>query len=183
MPQHGSTILTSLASFNYDDEIALAIVSQARTSLPFLSASLSSLSPLPTPPTTICTLFPYSSRALRASRAAYQALVLPPLETDILNLSTPLLPHPSIFLDYLPYVRRIVYADDAEEQAEIRATEATAAARGPIGTAIMTRLTRNSGGTGVGVPRYVRYLTKLDKETQAVRKSGFDFEGIEALLV
>lgn len=112
----------------------------------------------------------FSGSRLFADRAAYQAKTLLFLE-QLLAASSPLLPRPAIFLDYVPWITTMVRFDDAEEQAEderIRELRAASQSDGALGPGKL-RQTRNSLRRLVGAEsrqwggKFSRYLD-LDEE-------------------
>jgi hypothetical protein len=76
---------------------------------------------------------------------------------------SPILPHPSIFVDYLPYLRLITDADDAHAAAQNdEGSDSGASGRGS------RRSARLSGVT------YQRAVDWTPEEARLVRESGFD---------
>lgn len=75
---------------------------------------------------------------------------------------SPILPHPSIFVDYLPYLRLITDADDAHAAAQNDEGSDSTSGRGS------RRSARLSGVT------YQRVLDWTPEEGRLVRESGFD---------
>lgn len=100
---------------------------------------------------------------------AYIRSVLPVLD-PLIPLTSYLLPHPSLFTDYIPVIQQIVEADDALEAAE----EAKVASGG-------IRLNRKTGRprritAGVmGVEGYERYLDMGKEALDSARASVLSF--------
>jgi len=99
-------------------------------------------------------------RSLMWSRVANQTQLVSFLD-DLIPLSGPLLPRPAIALEYAPYVRQMVFADDAMEY-EREAMQV----RSKFG-----RQTRNSWQLG----EYPRYINLPQEGLDAARRYWPDF--------
>lgn len=89
------------------------------------------------------------------SRTSFQRQVVAALG-ELLDISAPLMPRPSVFLDYEPWIRYMVAVDDAQE-----ATWAETRVSGPGRSG---RLTRNS-------QRYQRWVVLADDLRGALAES------------
>lgn len=114
-------------------------------------------------------------RDLPARRAHYSRSLLPILD-PLISLNSYLLPHPSLFTDYMPVIRDIVRADDMFEMAE-DAVVALGGERMNRKTGRPVRLSAAAGVLGAdGImkkPGYSRYLDMSDEALKEARKDPF----------
>ncbi|KAF9509492.1 hypothetical protein BS47DRAFT_149415 [Hydnum rufescens UP504] len=154
-----------------DEEIALEIVRAAhRRGALYPLATCSQQDSFSTSPG--C----FDSIRLFDDRAQHQSRVLKFIE-GLVQLSSPLLPRPEIFVDYIPYVRQMVVADDAEKEAEAQALAALQESARVKGN--MARMTRNSQRSAEGTSKlarrhdFIRYISLRDDELRALYESAF----------
>jgi hypothetical protein len=95
-----------LQFYNQDELISRSLVQRSRQSL------VARVGAVPVMKATSA----LQARALFRSHVAYQSRLVRAL--GIIPLSAPLLPRPAIFLDYLPWIRHMISAEDAEELRE-----------------------------------------------------------------
>ncbi|KDQ21020.1 hypothetical protein BOTBODRAFT_27035 [Botryobasidium botryosum FD-172 SS1] len=147
-----------LAFYNSDDEMALEAAYMARrvyeeTGLGGqVQASMDGSA-----------LVPFSTRTLYERRRAYQFQVVQFLDPHI-AIDSPLLPRPAQVLDYVPYIRALVEADNV--LAALHESSRASAQRGVIVRSHGRRAAR-------ACQRYYRYLTLDEDQLRAVAESGF----------
>lgn len=159
----------TLPSFSHENTIAMEVILQSRQYF------LPTLATLPN----LETRHPFSSAQQWADRAWYQAHALQYLELLVAS-SSPLMPRPAIFMDYVPWITAMVRVDDEEEQAKKLRLQTLQIAGHANG--VKARMTRTSTRGVVGTANryeFGRYITLDEPDLEMVRRTALVWKEVE----